>query len=345
MITSLIGQTLLRQIPERLAAGVASGDYQVYGSIVRSISEGRIVGHLQEAGGLSKLAGLIGAGPLAPVKLAADVVGLVQKEQIKGGIARLESGLASLQQLGVANLALGAAGIGVSIAGFAVLSRKIDGVKRAVEGLSDRVDAIGVKVDALGADMIEGELDDLVGLASLMDEGWREGGMLGERRWHKVAEEAPRLAVRFRRRSAQMLAAGPIAVTAAEPMLDALNLAMSLRVAGLAAAGESRAASTVSAESAAVIQGLTGRIGLADLARAKLEGDPVKLGTVEWGKALARAADVSRDQADRLREREAAAATRTAPIAALAARGIDWREWLAAAREEQDAPFVVMMEG
>jgi outer membrane murein-binding lipoprotein Lpp len=343
MIASLIGTTLLRRIPDRLAAGVASGDYQVYGSIIRSLSSGRIVGHLQEAGGLSKLASLISTGPLAPLKVATGVVGLVQKEQIKGGIARLEAGVASLEQLGIANLALGAAGIGISVAGFAVISRNIDGLKRAVEGLGDRVDAIGVKVEALREDVIAGELDDLRGLAKLMDEGWRDGGTLGERRWHKVAEDVPRLAARFERRSGQMLGAGAIAVEAAQPMLDALNLATSLRVAGLAAAGEARAACAAATEGAETIEMLTGRIGLADLARARLASWRVTAGTSEWGHALGRAVEEARAEVCRLRDREAAAATRTAPLATLEARGIDWRDWLAAARAEQEAPVLVMM--
>jgi len=108
MIASLLGGVLLREVPEALLVGVKSGQYSVYGSIIKSVSNGQIVGHLQEAGGLSKLAGMFGSGPLG---LLAGGVQMVQNEQIKSGIGRLEAGMGMLQSLGVANLALGAAGI------------------------------------------------------------------------------------------------------------------------------------------------------------------------------------------------------------------------------------------
>jgi hypothetical protein len=43
-----------------------------------------------------------------------------------------------------------------------------------------------------------------------------------------------------------------------------------------------------------------------------------------------------------LRSREAVAVTRAAPLIALGAKGIHARDWMYAAREEQDAPLLLM---
>lgn len=264
---SLLGGVLLREVPEALLVGVKSGQYSDYGSIIKSVSNGQIVGHLQEAGGLSKLAGMSGSGPLG---LLAGGVQMVQNEQIKSGIGRIEVGMGMLQSLGVANLALGAAGIGVSVAGFAVVSRKIDHVKKAVETLADRMDVLSIEVRAVRQDLVAADLDDLRALAWAMDEGWKLGDSAAERRWRGVATDALRLSARFERHAARILEAGSIALPAADPMLDGLSLAGSLRVASLAAAGEVRAAHDAANEGARDIDTLTGRIGHADLAKAKL---------------------------------------------------------------------------
>lgn len=344
MIAGLIGNVLLRSVPSAFAAGVDSGQYQVYGSIIRSVADGRIVAHLQEAGGLSKLMGLISAGPAAPLKFAADGIQIYQNHQIKSGIDRLQAGMGMLNQLGVANLALGAVGIGVSVAGFAIVSAKIDRVRAEVEKLGDRIDAVGSKVDALQQDLISSDLDDLRALAWNMDEAWNLGDSAAERRWHDVAGAAPRLAARFERRAGRLLAEGPAALTSAEPLLDALSLAGSLRVSALAAAGEHRAAREAAGEGARVVDTLTGKLGLSDLVRDQVRRWEATPGTPEWGHAIDRATEIATPLAARLRAREAAAATRAAPLTTLAAKGVSAREWMAAAHEEAEAPLLLMLE-
>jgi hypothetical protein len=344
MITSIIGDVLLRELPAALAAGVKSGEYQVYGSIIRSISSGRIVGHLQETGGLSKLPGLLGAGPLAPLKLLSDGVQIVQNEQIKESLAGLEAGMAQLQELDVANLALGAAGLGVSVAGFAILGRKIEGVKRDISKLGERIEAIGAQVNELHLEVVERDMDRLDATALALDEGWRLTPSAAERHWQDVAQESLQVAIAFERRARWLLAKGPSEVETAEPMLAAHSMAISLRVAAWAAASEEEAALNAAAQGSKATFELTGRIGHADIAVARLEKEKgLQAGTAEWGTALTRAKQLTLPLATRLREREAAAATRAAPLADAAGRGLRLRDWMATAREESDVPLLVMI--
>jgi len=98
------------------------------------------------------------------------------------------------------------------------------------------------------------------------------------------------------------------------------------------------------ADGARTIERLTGGIGLADLARHELTSSEASAGSQEWTFALAAASETSRGAVRKIREREAAAATRAAPLTALEARGIRARDWLEAAREEKEAPVLVMLE-
>jgi len=75
--------------------------------------------------------------------------------------------------------------------------------------------------------------------------------------------------------------------------------------------------------------GLTGRIGLADLARYQVDCDAVAAGSPEWALALTKASEAARPLARKLREREAALATRIAPLLTLEGHGLTPRESLA----------------
>lgn len=343
MIAALLGDAVLRQIPAALAAGVQSGQYQVYGSIIKSCSTGQIIGHLQETSGLAQLAGGLPVTPAGAIAgLAMGGIQIAQNEQIKSGLVQVQAGLQALQQLGIANLALGAAGIGVSVAGFAVLGRKIDAVKQEVAALSDRIDRVGAIVEDLRRDLVQSDLDRLRTAALAMDEAWSLGPMAAERQWHLVAEESLQLSVFFERRARELLAAVPEGLALSEPMLDAFAMALGLRVAARIAAGEDRAAQIVAIEGARSLMRLTGQIGLADLALPLARRSGVKQATAEWGKALAEATEQVRSEITRIREREAAAATRAAPLLELERRQIKARDWLAAAREEKDSPILLL---
>jgi hypothetical protein len=65
--------------------------------------------------------------------------------------------------------------------------------------------------------------------------------------------------------------------------------------------------------------------------------------TQEWRSALEGAIVEVAPSAERLRQREASAATLGAPLKELEERGIPARDWLAAARQEEDVPVVLMM--
>ncbi|MFN7089533.1 MAG: hypothetical protein ACK4P4_03150 [Allorhizobium sp.] len=347
MIGEMAGQIFLRTIPEHLVQGVNSGLYKVFGSVVRDVATGKGVGFLQEAAPLASMA--MNGASLGPVGVAAEVgIGVAQvaqNELIKAGVARLEQAVGVLQGLGIANLALGATGIGVSIAGFAVMSAKIDGVKCAVHGLADQIETVSAKIDALQRDAIDIDFAELKSMSKSFDEAWQLGDDAAARRWHDVARGALSQQSRFELRADRVLNGAPHHYLEADPFLDAVSMASALRVAALAACNESSAAREAAADGARSIERITGGLGLADLSRGVLAKTGALPGTLDWTLAQATANQSMRPIALKIRQREAAAITRAAPLVELEKRAIRPREWLEAARSETNSPVLFMPAG
>lgn len=346
MIDASVG-LFLRALPEHLMKGVISGEYQIFGSVIRDAASGQIRGFLQEAAPLANLLLNTQMMPISAVGSIANVglsaAQLVQGRVIQAGVARIEDGIAALQSLGIADLALGIAGIGISVTGFAVMAAKIDGVKKAVLGLSDKIETVSVKIDHLQREAIDVDFAELKALSKSFDEAWQLAGDASERRWHDVAIGALSNQSRFELRADRVLGGGPAHYQIAEPFLDAISLASALRVAALAACNESIAASQAAADGGRSIERLTGGIGIADLSRITLANDDVQPGTQSWTLAQAQANQAARIVTRRIRQREAAAFTRAAPLATLEHHSIHPRDWLGAARKEAEAPILFML--
>jgi len=375
-----MGKFLLSHASTELRNYVATGKVGIFGSVIRATRNGEIIGYLQETAATFQLLALANpaTAPAAAISLVGSAlhslfdtnrtvhrmekgVGRLEEgmtrveagidrietklDEMDSGIDRANAGIDVLNSLGVANLAVSAAGVGISVAGFAVISAKIDGVRRAVEGLSEQVLAISAKIDAVRQDMIDAEFSELRSLAKLMDEGWllADSGRAAKQ-WHEVAFEAQSLQDKFEMRAGYLLGSLDGYIVA-DPMLDAFALASGLRVAALAACNESEAARLAANDSSRTIDRLTAGIGAADLVRFRLEGSGIEPGSPEWALGIAQIGEDVRPLARKIREREAALATRAAPLSAVEAKGVKPSEWLRAAHEEKEAPVLVMIEG
>jgi hypothetical protein len=332
----VIASLLLREVPAQLLSGVGTGEYKVYGSIIRSVANGRIVGHLQETSGLTRLAGkaltegIPGFG--TAVDLAGHTVSYVQNEQIKAAVN-------VVQNLQIANLAVSAAGIGVSVAGFAVLAAKIGRVEAKVEALGDRLDAIARGVAFLRRDRIAEDFTRLRTAAQMLDEAWLLSDPLAQ--WRHVAEEAIFLSNQFERRALELLGDNPDPI-AAEPFLEALAFASSARVQARLASGEDAVARKAAEEGALTLMRAGDRLGLAQAAVAGTLQTAVPVGTQDWSDALDARAKALRDSVAGTRAREAAAVGSALTLEELERQGISGRAWLEEARAEAEAPLLFL---
>jgi hypothetical protein len=133
---------LLYEIPLQLQAMIGSQQASLIGAIIKDNATGQILGHVQQASGLSSMLtqafGSAVSGGFSP--LAA--ISVVQNETLRRGVAELKDGMILVQNLQYGTLALSGLGLGVSIAGFAATLAKLRAIEMRIDQLSDRVEAI-----------------------------------------------------------------------------------------------------------------------------------------------------------------------------------------------------------
>jgi hypothetical protein len=141
--------------------------YERVGSLIKSRASGKIVAHLQEAGGweLLKHVPVPGGNILG---LAADVVQSVQ-------LVKIQQTLNTVQTLATVGAIASVASIGVTVAGFALVMGKLkrmDGkLDRVLSGTAEirtLVEGANVKLDALPLARLNAELEG-VGIATRYD--------------------------------------------------------------------------------------------------------------------------------------------------------------------------------
>ncbi|WP_292077493.1 MULTISPECIES: hypothetical protein [Brevundimonas] len=339
---SALGEVILRQAPEALRGGLGTGDYKIFGSIIKSTVTGRIVGHLQEAGALGSILTPALSDGVPIVGLGLKAAGLAQGEIIRRGVVELQAQVAAVASLGVANLAVSAAGLGLTAVGFTVISMKINEVKREVGRMGAKLDNLSDQMSQLRRDFIDADFSEVEAIAKSYDEAWHLSGPAALVRWHDVAKAALSYQTRFELRADRLLNTGGGHAEVVDPLLDAVSLTNSLRVSSLTACEELVAAQTAALDGGRTMERLTGSIGLADLSRsARSTGSP-PVGTPRWALTHAKANRASEALARKIRAREAAAWTIGAPVAQLARAGGSGRRWLEAARNETTVPVIFL---
>lgn len=321
---------LLREIPHDLLAGVSAGKFRVYGSVIQSVTSGRIVGHLQETSALPSILGSIfNLDPLGLSQMAVQAVSVVQNEQIKAAIAVVHS-------LQIANLALSGASIGVSIAGTALLARRIARVEENVEAILPAITAVARKIDGLREDRIAEDFTRLRTLADQVEEAWLPSATHAE--WIAIARDAHILAGRFEHRAREL--SDLSYRLGGEPFIEAFALASGLRVTARLAAGHDDMACQASAERAKTLFELGEPVSLGRLVLAGMSDDTAA--TPEWQERMDRRADEFRIIVRAARERELAAAATAETLEELARQGISGRDWLEASRLENESPVLFL---
>lgn len=352
------------------ATGIKAGQLRIVGSVVRHAAgplKGKIHSYLQETGAAGALLeSVTGAGgsfvrttvssgnpvagaAVAGTQLASSLAGNVQNEIVRRAVNRVESkvdnlasSMETLENLGLANVALSATGIGVSLVGFGIMNARLSRVEHSLAILTEGTDRILAAVERIRQDQLAGEFSALRSQVKLFEEAWLMSNQARATQvWLDVAQATRPHQDRFEGRARELLFAMPPEFELADPIVDALSLAGGLRVACLMACNESEAARSAADENARQIEGLTGSVGRADLVMARMP-TAIDRASQEWADTLAAAIDEAAPIARRWREREAFAATRAAPLAQLEHSNIAPRDWLAAARTEQEEPVLLL---
>ena len=106
-------------VPDEFLGAIARGDIVRQGTLLKDVSTGRILAHVQETGALRSGLELTGGiNPFNAVDGIASMFGVIQNEQIKGMLRGLEV-------LQIATLASTFVGIGVTVASNVVILRQL----------------------------------------------------------------------------------------------------------------------------------------------------------------------------------------------------------------------------
>lgn len=164
---------LLYAIPHALQSLISSGQAQLIGAVIKDVSSGQILGHVQQTHGfaqaLMQAGGAVAQTGFSPL----GVIGAIQNEQIKSSMMRLGEGMALLQNLQFASMALSGIGIGVSVAGFAIMNMRLNAIEAHIGALREEIGEVGkliqrVEIRRLFSD-IRSALKDLDGVATRTD--------------------------------------------------------------------------------------------------------------------------------------------------------------------------------
>lgn len=135
---------VLLSFPPRIIAGILSGEFTLWGGVVRNATNGQIVALLREGGGLASNANLAGgmlkglldasAGGWAPAAIGA--VDLVANARSHYLIMQQLHGLTSL--VGIVG-GIGLLNLAATVVQTGIILKRINQLERAVEGLYDHI--------------------------------------------------------------------------------------------------------------------------------------------------------------------------------------------------------------
>lgn len=149
-------------IPNGLQALHAVGQLQRYGTILKDVTNGRIVGHLKEAGAFSQAMAML---PVNPLSTALEVGSMVSQN---AQLSALQAAMGTVQILSGVGAVASVANLGVSVAGFAVvltklkrMDAKLDQVLRGIDEVRLQVEQANFTLDAIQSSRLRAAADAL----------------------------------------------------------------------------------------------------------------------------------------------------------------------------------------
>ena len=126
-------------VPTEFAARLAAGELVRYGGILKSVSTGQIVGHLQETGVAQQLLSSLATSALSPLSLASNLVNAGAGIYTAVQVGQIKAMMATLQSLQVATLGLSMVGVGVSVAGFLYMRKRFNALDEKLDRIVNAI--------------------------------------------------------------------------------------------------------------------------------------------------------------------------------------------------------------
>lgn len=118
-------EKFLFEIPAALKADILAGNVERFGTILKHVDSGKIVGHIQETSLLSD----VFSSAVNPINMLSNPISAVSSVAANFQLAKLTKMVEMLQMMGVANLGVSLVGVGVSAAGFIILKKQLNQIQ------------------------------------------------------------------------------------------------------------------------------------------------------------------------------------------------------------------------
>ena len=127
--------------PAHLLAEVLAGNVQRFGTILKNVNTGLIVGHMQESGVAQSLLSAISSRIPTPLSLVGGAINLGPGIYTAVQVGHLKAMIETLHILQVATLGVSLVGVGVSVAGFFYMHKRFNALDGKIDQLITVVNA------------------------------------------------------------------------------------------------------------------------------------------------------------------------------------------------------------
>ncbi|MCL4299445.1 MAG: hypothetical protein KJ077_27160 [Anaerolineae bacterium] len=166
MSESLLGLTITRAIPPEVLMGLMTGQYKLYGGVIRWANgteyAGQIVRHLVPVAGST-----LGASLFAPVPGVLEAVNTYQLHKLTGQVNALSATTQQVLQIATGTMILSGLNLAVSAVGFAVLNDKLKILDGKLNELQKEVKAIRALLELEERARLGAALRDLLNIVNV----------------------------------------------------------------------------------------------------------------------------------------------------------------------------------
>ncbi len=171
-MSSLLGLTVVRAIPSEVVLGLMTGQYKLYGGVIRWASgteyAGQIVCHI-----LPVEAQAIGGSFLEPIADVVSAVNTYQLHRLSGQVNTLIAATQQVLQIATGTMFLSGLHLAVTAVSFAILNEKLKRLERRLSEIQAEVRAIRALLELEERSRLGAALRDLLNVVNIKNEDHR----------------------------------------------------------------------------------------------------------------------------------------------------------------------------
>lgn len=173
MSNSLFGLTVARAIPPEVVTGLATGQYKLYGGVIRGAAgteyAGQIIRHL-----LPMATQTAGSSIINPISGVFEATNTFQLFNISGQVNALTAVTQQVLEIASATMVLSGLNLAISLVGFAMLNEKLNNLEQKLNEIQKDVKEIRTLLELKERAELEVALHNLLNIANIKNSEHRQ---------------------------------------------------------------------------------------------------------------------------------------------------------------------------